>query len=139
MGVSNLTGARAVVNLAADRMAADTAGALREISAGRPPFRDAGDPELYAFVYDMNLTVVAHPNALLLGENFATTTDVTGRPFRDELRSVATTKGSGWVDYVYVNVNQSHLSQKTTYCRLVRGSDGRDYIVCAGTFRSCDS
>lgn len=138
-GASNLTGAMAVVNLTTDRLAADAAGALREISAGRPPFRDAGDPELYAFVYDMNLTMVAHPNPLIVGMNLAGTTDVAGTPFRDEIRETATTKGSGWVDYVYVNVNESHLSQKTTYCRLVRGNDGHDYIVCAGTFRSCDS
>ncbi len=136
-GTSNLTGAMAVVNLAADRVAADAAGTFREISAGRPPYRDPADPEVYAFVYDTNLTMVAHPNPLIVGENLADRTDVAGKPFRNEIREVATTQGSGWVDYVYVNVDESRLSQKTTYCRLVRGSDGQDYIVCAGTFRDC--
>jgi polar amino acid transport system substrate-binding protein len=136
-GPSNLTGAMAVVNITADRVAADAAGTLREVSAGRPPYRDPADPEVYAFVYDTNLTMAAHPNPLIVGQDLAGTTDVTGRPFRDEIREVATTQGSGWVDYVYVNVDESRLSQKTTYCRLARGSDGRDYIVCAGTFRDC--
>lgn len=136
-GASNLTGAMAIVNLTADRVAADAAGTFREISAGRPPYRDPADPEVYAFVYDTNLTMVAHPNPLIVGMNLSGTTDVAGTPFRNEIRETATTKGSGWVDYVYVNVNESRLSQKTTYCQLARGSDGQDYIVCAGTFRDC--
>ncbi len=136
-GASNLTGATAVVNLTADRVAAVAAGTFREIGAGRPPYRDPADPEVYAFVYDTNLTMVAHPNPLLVGQNLVGRTDVAGKPFRDEIRETATTEGSGWVDYVYVNVNESRLSQKTTFCRLARGSDGQDYIVCAGTFRDC--
>ena len=136
-GASNLTGAMAVVNLTAERVAADAAGTFREVSAGRPPYRDPADPEVYAFVYDTNLTMVAHPNPLLVGQNLAGTTDVAGTPFRDEIRETATTHGSGWVDYVYVNVNESRLSRKTTFCRMARGSDGQDYIVCAGTFEDC--
>lgn len=136
-GASNLTGAMAVVNLTADRVAADAPGTFREIDAGRPPYRDPADPEVYAFVYDTNLTMVAHPNPLLVGQNLVGRTDVAGKPFRDEIRETATTEGSGWVDYVYVNVNESRLSQKTTFCRLARGSDGSDYIICAGTFRDC--
>ena len=136
-GASNLTGAMAVVNLTADRVAADAPGTFREIDAGRPPYRDPADPEVYAFVYDTNLTMVAHPNPLIVGQDLAGTTDVAGTPFRDEIRETATTQGSGWVDYVYVNMVESRLSQKTTFCRLARGSDGSDYIICAGTFRDC--
>jgi polar amino acid transport system substrate-binding protein len=136
-GASNMTGAMAVVDLTADRMAADASGTFGEINAGRSPYRDPADPEVYAFVYDTNLTMVAHPNPFIVGENLADRTDVAGKPFRNELREVATTQGSGWVDYVYANIDESRLSEKTTYCRLTRGSDGRDYIVCAGTFRDC--
>lgn len=136
-GASNLTGAMAVVNLTAERVAADAAGTFTEIGAGRPPYRDPADPEVYAFVYDTNLTMVAHPNPLIVGMNLAGTTDVAGTPFRDEIRETATTEGSGWVDYVYVNMVESRLSQKTTFCRMARGSDGQDYIVCAGTFEDC--
>ena len=136
-GRSNLTGATAVVDLAADRVGADAPGTFREIDAGRPPYRDPADPEVYAFVYNTNLTMVAHPNPLIVGQSLAGTTDVAGTPFRDEIGETATTEGSGWVDYVYVNMDESRLSQKTTFCRMARGSDGQDYIVCAGTFRNC--
>ncbi|NLX49575.1 MAG: transporter substrate-binding domain-containing protein [Methanospirillum sp.] len=136
-GASNLTGAMAVVNLTAERVASDAAGTFREIDEGRPPFRDPADPEVYAFVYDTNLTMVAHPNPQIVGMDLADRVDVTGKPFRNEIRETAKTKGSGWVDYVYVNIDESRLSEKTTYCRLVTGSDRREYIVCAGTFRDC--
>lgn len=133
---ANLSGAMAIVNLTADRVAADAPSAFQAINAGRSPFRDEADPEVYAFVYDTNLTMVAHAsNYRLVGQNFRGRTDVAGTAFRDEILAMATAKGSGWVDYVYVNINESRLSQKTTYCRLVRGSDGHDYIVCTGTFK----
>lgn len=84
--------------------------------------------------------MVAHgSNYRLVGQNFQGRTDAAGTAFRDEILATATAKGSDWVDYVYANINKSSLSQKTTYCRLVRGTDGRGYIVCAGTFRDCDT
>ena len=135
---ANATGAMTLVNLTADRVAADTPGTFHAINAGRAPYRDPADPEVYAFVYDTNLTMIAHAyNYRLVGQNFRGRTDVAGKAFRDEILATATAMGSGWVDYVYVNINESRLSQKTTYCRFVRGSDGRDYVVCAGTFRDC--
>jgi len=135
---ANRTGAMTLVNLTAERIASDTAGTFRAINAGLAPYRDPADPEVYAFVYDTNLTMVAHAgNYRLVGQNFRGRTDVAGKAFRDEILATATAKGSGWVDYVYVNINESRLSQKTTYCRVVQGSDGRDYIVCAGTFKDC--
>ncbi|MEN6342096.1 MAG: transporter substrate-binding domain-containing protein [Methanospirillum sp.] len=135
---ANRTGATTLVDLTAERIAADAAGTFQAINAGLAPYRDPADPEVYAFVYDTNLTMVAHAgNYRLVGQNFRGRTDVAGKAFRDEILATATAKGSGWVDYVYVNINESRLSQKTTYCRLVQGSDGRDYIVCAGTFKDC--
>ncbi|HOT93812.1 MAG TPA: transporter substrate-binding domain-containing protein [Methanoregulaceae archaeon] len=135
---SNTTGAVAVVDLTVERLAADTPATLSEINRGVAPFRDPSDPEVYAFVYDTNLTMVAHAaNPRLVGENYRGKTDAAGTPFRDRFLATATSKGSGWVDYVYVNLAESRLSWKTTYCRSVRGSDGREYIVCAGTFKDC--
>ncbi|HIH03138.1 MAG TPA: transporter substrate-binding domain-containing protein [Methanoregulaceae archaeon] len=135
---ANRTGAMMLVNLTAERIAADAPGTFRTINAGVSPYRDPADPEVYAFAYDTNLTMVAHAgNYRLVGQNYRGRTDVAGKAFRDEILATATVKGSGWVDYVYVNINESRLSLKTTYCRLVRGSDGRDYIVCAGTFKDC--
>ncbi len=139
-GTANLTGAMAVVNLTADRMATDAPGAFQGINAGRAPYRDPVDPEVYAFVYGTNLTMVAHgSNYRLVGQNFRGRTETGGTAFRDEILAMATAKGSGRVDYVYANIDESSLSRKTTYCRSVGGSDGRGFIICAGTFRDCDS
>ena len=133
---ANRTGAMAVVNLTAERLAADTAGTLEAINRGAAPYRDPADPEVYAFVYDTNQTMVAHAaNYHLVGQNYRGKTDVTGKAFRDQFLATALSEGSGWVDYTYVNLAESRLSEKTTYCRLTRGSDGHDYVVCAGTFR----
>ena len=107
-GTANLTGAMAVVNLTADRMAADAPGTFRAINAGLAPYRDPVDPEVYAFVYDTNLTMVAHgSNYRLVGQNFRGRTDVAGTAFRDEILATATAKGSGWVDYVYANMTRA--------------------------------
>ena len=45
---------------------------------------------------------------------------------------------SGRVDYVYEQPGQMNLYGKTTYYRLVGGSDGMSYIVCSGNYRRCD-
>ena len=95
-GTANLTGAMAVVNLTADRVAADAPGTFQGINAGRTPYRDPADPEVYAFVYDTNLTMVAHgSNYRLVGQNFRGRTDVAGKAFRDEILATATDEGFG--------------------------------------------
>jgi polar amino acid transport system substrate-binding protein len=135
---ANRSGAMAVVNLTAEHLAGDTIGTIAAINTGLPPFRDPADPEVYAFVYDTNLTMVAHAgNYRMVGENYRDKTDVAGKAFRNELLATALSMGSGWVDYIYVTISESRLAHKMTYCRIVRGSDGRDYVVCAGTFRDC--
>lgn len=127
----------ALVNTTATALEQDAAGTIRRINAGEAPYHDAANPALYVFVYDTNLTVVAHPNKLLVGENLRGTTDVEGTPFRDEIRTGAMRNGSGWQDYVYLQPGQMNLYRKTTYYLLVRGSDGADYIVCSGTYKRC--
>jgi len=44
-------------------------------------------------------------------------------------------EGSGWVDYIYTKPDQSGLYLKTTYFTLTTGSDGKQYIVCAGRYK----
>ena len=50
----------ALVNLTAADIRKDAPGTFRKINAGQHPYRDAGNPELYVFVYDSNETFVAH-------------------------------------------------------------------------------
>lgn len=130
----------ALVNTTAAAIEKDAPDAFRRINAGEAPYRDPKDPALYAFVYDMNLTIVAHAdNIRLVGANFKGKTDVTGKPFRDEIFEGALKNGTGWVDYVYMHPVQANLYYKTTYYQLTRGSDGNSYIVCSGNYKRCDT
>jgi len=120
---------------AIENNASDT---FRHVNAGDAPYRDPKNPALYTFVYDMNLTVVANAdNILLVGVNFKGKTDVTGKPYRDDILSGALKNGTGWEEYVYTNPVQTNLYYKTAYYRLTRGSDGNSYIVCSGNYKRC--
>lgn len=122
---------------AAEKNSSDT---FRRINAGEAPYRDTEDAGLYAFVYDENLTIVAHAdNIQVVGTNVKGKTDVTGKPFRDEILEGALKNGTGWVDYVYMHPVQANLYYKTTYYRLTQGSDGKSYIVCSGNYKRCEN
>lgn len=122
---------------AIEKNASDT---FRRINAGEAPYRNTEDPALYAFVYDENLTIVAHAdNIQVVGKNFKGKTDVTGKPFRDEILEGALKNGTGWVYYVYMHPVQTNLYYKTTYYRLTQGSDGKSYIVCSGNYKLCQN
>jgi polar amino acid transport system substrate-binding protein len=127
-----------LVNLTAAAIEADAARAFVAINAGEHPYRNRTQQELYAFVYDTNVTMVAHAdNIKLVGVNYRGKTDGSGKPFRDEIVAGALQNGTGWVDYVYINPVETGLYYKRTYYQLVRGSDGKQYVVCSGTFRAC--
>jgi PAS domain S-box-containing protein len=102
---------------------------LAEISNPRGEFR-SGD--LYAFAYDRDMTMLAHPvKPELVGLNQLDVKDVPGgKFFRREIRQVVLTQGSGWVDYEYENPVNKQIEPKTTF---VAGVD--DLIVCAGAYK----
>ncbi|MBN1762492.1 MAG: transporter substrate-binding domain-containing protein [Methanomicrobia archaeon] len=127
-----------LVNLTAVAIASDAPGTFQKISAGEHPYKDGTNPALYVFVYDTNVTMVAHAaNIRLVGENYRGKTDVSGKPFRDEIVAGALANGTGWVDYIYINPAETDLYYKKTYYQLVRGSDAREYVVCGGTYKTC--
>jgi polar amino acid transport system substrate-binding protein len=127
-----------LVNLTAAAIALDAPGTFQEISAGEHPYKDGTNPALYVFVYDTNVTMVAHAaNIRLVGENYRGKTDVSGKRFRDEIVAGALANGTGWVDYIYINPAETGLYYKKTYYQLVRGSDAREYVVCSGTYKTC--
>jgi len=128
----------ALVNRTTTDIHEDALGTFRKINAGQHPYRDAGNPELYVFVYDSNETFVAHgSNVRLVGVNYQGKTDVTGKPVHDEIRAGAQKNGTGWEEYVYISPVQTNLYYKRTYYSQVTGSDGRPYIVAAGNFKRC--
>ncbi|MGC9445293.1 MAG: transporter substrate-binding domain-containing protein [Candidatus Methanospirareceae archaeon] len=129
----------ALVDRTAAALEQNTPDTLRRINAGEAPYRDPTDPGLYVFVYDVTMAVVAHAYyPQQVGVNYRGKTDVTGKPFRDEIHAGALANGTGWVDYVYLHPVQPNLYYKTAYYRLTQGSDGAQYIVCSGNYKRCD-
>ncbi len=126
-----------LVNKASSDIEKDAAGTLEKISAQEHPYKDKDNPELYVYVYDTNVTFVAHAdNPALNGFNFKGKVDVSGKKFADETVAAALKNGTGWVDYIWTNPAKSGLYYKTAYYKLAKGSDGRQYIVCAGKYKS---
>ncbi|MDO9540075.1 MAG: transporter substrate-binding domain-containing protein [Methanocalculus sp.] len=126
-----------LVSLTADALADDAPATIRAIKAGRHPYRDEEKPGLYVFVYDTDVVMVADAtNVHLVGVSFRGKTDVTGKAFRDIMVEGALENGSGWEDYVSINPAESGLFWKSTYYQLAIGSDGKEYVVCSGIFKT---
>ncbi|RQD83971.1 MAG: ABC transporter substrate-binding protein [Methanocalculus sp. MSAO_Arc2] len=127
----------ALVSLTADAIGRDAPATIRAINTGIHPYQDADKPGLYVFAYNTDVIMVAHAdNIHLVGESFKGKTDVAGKAFRDEIVAGALENGSGWVDYIYINPAESGLFWKSTYYQRATGSDGKDYVVCSGIFKT---
>ncbi|MGV6827057.1 MAG: cache domain-containing protein [bacterium] len=114
---------------------ADAPQTLESILFGDHPYKDQDDPSLYVFVLDTTLTVAAHPIfPHLAGTNLAGKPDTRGKLFREEMLDKAVNKGSGWVDYYYLNPKTQQEALKLSYFELVTGSDGKQYIVGSGKY-----
>jgi cytochrome c len=86
--------------------------------------------ELYVFVYDLNGTLIADPiNKNLVGQNNTTKPDAEGKMFRKEFVETAKTKGSGWVDYKYLNPVSGKVEPKISYVK----KQG-DLVIIAGIY-----
>jgi signal transduction histidine kinase len=101
---------------------------IAEISKPKGAF-DKG--EVYVFAYDLQGVVIAHPkNAKLIGKNLIDVPDNDGKLFRKEIISLAQSKGSGWVDYVYLNPQTKKPEHKTTFIQKAG-----DIVVCCGAYK----
>ncbi len=102
--------------------------ALAEISTPKGMF-DKG--ELYVFAYDLQGVMLAHPNnPALIGQNLIAVPDAEGKLFRKEIVEKAKAKGSGWVDYIYLNPETKRQEHKSTYFQKVG-----DIIICCGVYK----
>jgi cytochrome c len=102
--------------------------AITEISKPKGMF-DKG--ETYVFAYDLQGVIVAHPkNPALIGKSLIDVPDNDGKLFRKEIVEKAKSRGSGWVDYVYLNPETNEQEHKTTYIQKVG-----DIILCCGVYR----
>jgi hypothetical protein len=100
--------------------------ALKEFSKpnGKFQWRD-----LYVFAYDPRGIVVGHPNPKLIGQNLYDEPDRQGKRFRKDIVDLANSRGSGWVDYLYVNPMNQQEEFKITYFQKVG-----NLIVCCGAY-----
>jgi signal transduction histidine kinase len=121
--------AKALVEKAAAYMKANGKdAALKEFGKAKGQF-DKGD--LYVFAYDMSATIVAHPkNPKLIGKNLMDVPDTDGKLFRKEIVETAKTKGTGWVDYKYLNPETKKVEAKTPYVLKVG-----DLVLCCGAYK----
>jgi signal transduction histidine kinase len=101
---------------------------LDEYTKPNGPFNQG---ELYVFVYDSSITMLAHPNPKLVGQNLLELPDATGTNFyRKNIQSIALKDGKGWVDYKYLNPKTKVVEDKTTYFEKVE-----DLIICCGIYK----
>lgn len=113
----------------------DAPATLEKITAAEHPYQNKDDTSLYVFVYDTDVTIVAHPKKTLVGRNFKGKPDLRGKMFRDDIVRGALAAGTGWVEYAYQKPGEKGLYNKSTYYKMITGSDGKQYVVCAGVYR----
>jgi cytochrome c len=85
--------------------------------------------DLYVFAYDLKGVMKGHPNPKLIGRNLYHEPDSEGKLFRKEIVDLANSRGSGWVDYTYVNPMTRQEEAKITYFQ----KEG-NVIVCCGAY-----
>lgn len=113
----------------------DARGTFAKISSAKEPYQNKTNPGLFVYIFDIDENVIAHPDATLVGRNYKGTPDLKGKKFRDEIIEGAQKNGVGQVDYMFHKPGVTGLSQKSTYYKLVTGSDGNKYIVCSDFFQ----
>lgn len=104
--------------------------ALAKISTTGGEFHDG---ELYAFVYDVGVVMLAHPaNPKLIGQSLKGKPDMRGKKFRDDIVTVALA-GGGWTEYVYQKPGATGIFKKRVYSKVAT-KDGKKYIVAVGMY-----
>lgn len=90
--------------------------------------------DTYLFVYDLKANVLLNPAIPSReGTNVSGQKDTNGKPFHDAMVETAKTKGSGWVDYMFVRPGQTQPSHKWTYVKAVK-IDGVPGLVASGFY-----
>jgi hypothetical protein len=112
----------------------DVQTTLSAIDAREAPYIDPANPDFYSYVTDMKLTVLAHPDSTVVGQNNVGKPDPTGHLYRDEILKGVTTTGSGWVRYVYLKPDAQTLFVKDAYYKVFTGADGKQYVVIGARY-----
>jgi signal transduction histidine kinase len=122
--------AKAMVEKAASLL--KDAGAEKAFAAFNDPAnKDFHDRDLYIFVRSMDGNTVAHgANKGMIGHTNLDLKDADGKPYNKEMIDLANGKGSGWVDYRWVNPVSHKIEPKSSFIEKVG-----DYVVGAGFYK----
>ncbi len=121
--------AKALAEKAADFLKAN--GKEKTIAEMNRPGGKFDKGEMYVYAFDMKGTVLAHPkNKEVIGKNTYNVPDEDGKLFRKDIVELAKAKGSGWVDYKYLNPETRKPEDKTTY--VLRAGD---VVLCCGVYK----
>lgn len=129
-GKSNLTSQQVmdIINKTSTDIEKNASGAFANISAGAHRYKD--NPDIALFVVDTKAIVMAHSSRPeLVGLNETNRADASGKRFIEAIIIGALKNGEGREDYIYSDPNKTGLYYKTAYYRLIKGSDGREYIL----------
>jgi len=89
------------------------------------------DRDLYPFIYDLNGLNVAHgARPALVGKNLISLKDQDGKYLIKEMIGIATTSGSGWIDYKWPNPITNKIEDKSSYIEKLG-----NYFVGVGVYR----
>jgi signal transduction histidine kinase len=89
------------------------------------------DRDLYIFTVDFNGLTLAHGgNAKLVGKNMLELKDADGEFFIKKFIELAKTKGTGWVDYKWVNPVTKKIEPKSTYIQKMD-----EYFLGCGIYK----
>ncbi|CAG9216097.1 Sodium:calcium antiporter [Paraburkholderia sabiae] len=90
--------------------------------------------DTYLFVYDLKANVLLNPAfPAREGSNVSGQKDTNGKAFHDAMIQTAETKGTGWVDYMFLRPGQNEPSHKWTYVKAVT-IDGVPGLVGSGFY-----
>jgi len=89
------------------------------------------DRDLYPFIYDLTGLNVAHgARPALVGKNLISIKDQDGKYLIRDMIAIATTSGSGWIDYKWPNPITNKIEDKSSYVEKLG-----DYFVGVGVYR----
>jgi cytochrome c len=89
------------------------------------------DRDLYVFVRSLDGNTVAHgANTHMIGHTNLNLRDADGKLYNQQMIDLATAKGSGWVDYRWVDPEDKKIEQKSSFV----AREG-DYVVGVGFYK----
>jgi cytochrome c len=98
---------------------------------GDPANKDFHDRDLYVFVRSMDGNTVAHgANKGMIGHTSLDLKDADGKLYNKEMIDLANGKGSGWVEYRWVNPVDKKIEPKSSFIEKAG-----DYVVGAGFYK----